>query len=61
MDTKLLSKKFEQMGARVQVSHFKPGRFDSERDRIDIKMDRQGEYFDIRIAEVDQVDYEDPS
>src|ERR1041385_6203519 len=58
MDTTLLSKKFELMGARVQISHFQAGRFDSERDRIDIKSDRNGEYFDIRIAEVDQVDYE---
>ena len=59
MDTKLLSKKFEAMGARVRVSHFKAGRFGSrEQDQIDIKSDRKGEYFDIRIAEVDQVDYE---
>ena len=59
MDTKLLSKKFEQMGARVRVSHFKVGHFGSrEQNQINIKSDSKGEYFDIRIAEVDQVDYE---
>lgn len=59
IDTILLSKKFEQIGARVQVTHFKVGRFGgNDHDRIDIKSDGKGEYFDIRIAELDQVDYE---
>ena len=58
MDTKLLSKKFEQIGARVQVTRFKVNRYGSDSDRIDIRSDRNGEYFDIRIADVDQVDYE---
>jgi hypothetical protein len=49
MDTKLLSAKFEQIGARVLVTRFKVGRYGaSEMDRIDIKSDRKGEYFDIR-------------
>jgi len=58
MDTSLLSKKFELIGARVQVTPFKVNRFSRDNAGIDIRTDRKGEYFDIRVANDDEVDYE---
>ena len=55
MDTSLLSKKFGEIGARVaiggEVSRRNPA-------GIDIKVDGQGEYFDIRVETNDEVDYQ---
>jgi hypothetical protein len=54
MDTKLLSKMFGQMGARVQVSEDVSRRNPAG---IDIHVDRHGEYFHIRVEENDEVEY----
>jgi hypothetical protein len=54
MDTKLLSKKFGQLGARLQVSDEITRRNPAG---IDIKVDRRGEYFDIRVDRNDSVEY----
>src|ERR1044072_2078508 len=58
MDTKLLSAKFEQIGARVQLRPVISNAWRRELAGIDIRADHKGEYFDIRLAESDQVDYE---
>ena len=58
MDTELLSKKFGQMGARVDVVPMAPDIFRRDRGGIDIKVDAKGEYFDIRLEASDKVDYE---
>jgi len=58
MDTKLLSKKFEQMGARVQLRPAVINLYRRELAGIDISADQKGEFFDIRLANNDQVDYE---
>jgi len=55
METKLLSKMFERIGARVQITGNVsplPG------GGIDIKTDRQGEYFDIKVEASDEVEYQ---
>ena len=57
MDTKLLSKKFAQMGARVQFRPAITNLWRSEPAGIDIRADQKGEYFDIRLVNTDQVDY----
>ncbi len=55
METELLSKMFERIGARVQltgnVSPWIGG-------GIDIKTDREGEYFDIKVEATDNVEYQ---
>jgi len=58
MDTKLLSAKFEQIGARVQLRPVSNNIYRRELAGIDIGADHKGEYFDIRLANNDQVDYE---
>lgn len=56
MDTNLLAKKFEQIGARVQIGG-EVSRI--QRAGIDIKVDQHGgEYFDIRMELNDEVEYE---
>ena len=55
MDTKLVTKRFEEIGARLRVS----GEVSREnRAGIDIKFDLHGEYFDIQVDPNDKVDYE---
>lgn len=58
MDTTVLTKRFAEMGARVQVTQFTPNPFRRTADGIDIRSDRRGEYFDIRIRTNDEVDYD---
>mgnify|MGYP003288557069 CR=1 FL=1 len=58
METELLSRKFGQMGARVEVVPLVPDIFRRDRGGIDIKVDAKGEYFDIRVEANDKVDYE---
>lgn len=58
MDTILLSKKFEQIGARVQLRPVINNIYSREQAGIDIRADHKGEYFDISLAANDEVDYE---
>src|SRR5215207_3607805 len=56
MDIELLRTNFGRMGARVYITHV-TGR--SQRGTgIDIRADKTGEYFDIRLRADDSVDYE---
>ena len=56
METELLSKMFERIGARVQITgNISPLRRDGG---IDISTDRHGEYFDIKVEANDAVEYE---
>src|SRR5262245_19861919 len=55
MDTSSIEKMFERIGARVSVSTDVPLR---ERGSIDIATDKRGEYFEIKIAANDKVEYE---
>lgn len=59
MDTELLVNRFALMGARARIRDILNGR----RDRfvspgIDIGMDAEGEFFDIRLARDERVEYE---
>jgi hypothetical protein len=47
MDTQLLKEKFERMGARVKVAR-DPASEDGA--RIDVRRDRHGEFFDVRVG-----------
>jgi hypothetical protein len=58
MDISLLSKKFAQMGARVQLRPVVNNAWRRELPGIDIRADNNGEYFDISLAANEQVDYE---
>jgi hypothetical protein len=58
MNTNLLSRKFGQMGARVEVVPFVTNIYRRDRGGIDIKVDDKGEYFDIRVEANDNVEYE---
>lgn len=62
METKVLERHFEKMGARAVVSE-KPGRFGSNRVSLDIGIDHEGEYFYLGLpkqeAEVLNVDAKD--
>jgi hypothetical protein len=58
VDTILLSKKFEQIGARVQLRPVINNFYRREQAGIDIRADHKGEYFDISLAANDEVDYE---
>jgi len=58
IDTISLSKKFEQIGARVQLRPVISNIYRREVAGIDIRADHKGEYFDIRLAHDDEVDYE---
>lgn len=58
MDTILLSKKFEEIGARVQLRPVVNNLCRHELPGIDIRSDHKGEYFDIRLPANTQVDYE---
>lgn len=55
MDTQLLEKHFGQIGARVKI--FGPSSR-VRRSGIDILNDKNGEYFSIRIGEIETVSYE---
>src|SRR4051812_3944967 len=56
MDTELLRAKFESIGARLQVTTALVR--DQRGAGIDIRADKTGEYFDIRLGANDSVDYE---
>jgi hypothetical protein len=56
MDTGLLEKKFEQMGARVKFREVSGGRWQTP--GIDIGNDRRGEFFDVRFLPAERVEYE---
>ncbi|QDU42518.1 hypothetical protein Mal52_09810 [Symmachiella dynata] len=57
MDTALLDKKFAQIGARLKVMGPPPRRFrDQQGIRLDIGIDRRGEFFAIRAADADNVE-----
>ncbi|HEX3252099.1 MAG TPA: hypothetical protein VHS05_21860 [Pyrinomonadaceae bacterium] len=58
MDTISISKKFEQIGARVQLRPAINNIYRRELPGIDIRTDHKGEYFDIRLSANAQVDYE---
>lgn len=58
MDTILLRKNFERIGARVQLRPAIINLYRRELAGIDISSDHKGEYFDIRLGKDDQVDYE---
>jgi hypothetical protein len=56
METELLSKMFERIGARVQLTgNISPLR---RVGGIDIRTDRHGEYFDIKVEANDEVEYQ---
>jgi hypothetical protein len=56
MDTELLEKMFGRMGARVRVSE--SGRRRDDRPGINIRADARGEFFDIKVARGEEVNYE---
>ena len=58
MDISLLSKRFAEMGARVQLRPAVNNAWRREFPGIDIRSDGKGEYFDISLAANEQVDYE---
>jgi hypothetical protein len=58
MNTILLRKKFERIGTRMQLRPVIVNLYRRELAGIDISTHQQGEYFDIRLADDDQVDYE---
>ena len=47
--TDFLCRHFSRVGARLKVQE--PGKFQSEKVRIDVDRDRSGEYFDVRCQE----------
>lgn len=55
MDTTLVRKKFEEMGARVKFNPIRNHNDDPEFN-IDIRKDKKGEYFEIRSKDHDAVD-----
>lgn len=58
MDMKLLQSKFQRLGARVAVGE-PESRFRSPQPfTLDVREDRKGEYFDLRINPVDTVEFE---
>lgn len=57
MDTQLLEKHFSQMGARAKLFEI-PAPTWRHRPGIDIGTDKFGEFFDIKIANDDDVSYE---
>jgi hypothetical protein len=52
MDTQLLEKHFGKIGARLKIS------LTGWRTEINILQDKKGEYFDIRISQNDDVEYQ---
>jgi hypothetical protein len=58
MDTELLVKRFALMGARAQIREALNTRRLRERPGIDIGFDDRGEFFDIRTARDERVEYE---
>jgi hypothetical protein len=52
MDTQLLEKHFGKIGARLKIS------LNRWRTEINILQDKEGEYFDIRISQNDDVEYQ---
>ena len=56
MDIELLRTNFGRMGARVHITNV-TGR-NQRGTGIDIRADKTGEYFDIRLRADDSVDYE---
>lgn len=60
MDTSLVTKKFEEVGARVKFGEIRPTReSEGEKIRIDIRTDRLGEYYLIDIGDGVFVDIPD--
>ena len=55
MNTSSIERSFERIGARVRISN---GERERRRAGIDIGTDKHGEFFDIRIGEGEQVEYE---
>jgi hypothetical protein len=55
MDTISIERMFSRIGARVRISDEVP-RF--QQAGIDIRIDKQGEYFDIRVEPSDSVEYQ---
>ena len=58
MDTELLVNRFALMGARAQVREPSNIRWRPESPGIDIGVDGEGEFFDIRLARDERVEYE---
>ena len=58
MDTELLVNRFALMGARAQLREPLNTRWRRERPGIDIGSDDGGEFFDIRLARDERVEYE---
>lgn len=57
MDIQLLEKHFGKIGARLKVGLAAPNRW-RNRAGINILQDKEGEYFDIKFLENDNVEYE---
>lgn len=53
MDTSIIEKKFQELGARVKIRNPEPTRFSSRRSpfTIDIRKDKEGPFFDIAVQE----------
>ena len=59
MDIGLLERKFALMGARVQFREIAGAhRWRPQRPGIDIRWDAKGEFFDVRLARDERVEYE---
>jgi hypothetical protein len=58
MDTELLVNRFALMGARAQFRDVVNNRWRRESPGIDIRGDDKGEFFDIRLARDERVEYE---
>lgn len=56
MDTKILERHFNKIGARIKINEITPGW--RNRVGIDIREDKFGEFFDIRVDENEQVVYQ---
>ena len=55
MDIQLLEKQFRKIGARVKIFAVES---EFQRDGIDIRSDKQGEFFQIRVTDRESVEYE---
>src|SRR5215212_5715627 len=58
MDTELLVNRFALVGARAQLREALSGRRLRERPGVDVGVDDEGEFFDIRLARDERVEYE---
>jgi hypothetical protein len=57
MDIRILEKRFALIGARLKMEVIPPPTW-RKRPGIDIGLDKSGEFFDIKMAADDEVDYE---